>query len=685
MLARPASVLLLVAVAAAVAAPAAGHPLAETLEEASPYLRRFHAGTPVRWRVWDGDLWATARRTGRPVFVTVGYAACWWCHRFQRESLRDPAVVELLERRFLPVVVDREAQPEVDDWLQAEAARLGAPRGWPLQVILTPEAEPVAAFGYRPPRRGPFGPGTLEVLEAALARAVHPRADDGVETVAVGPGDGAVFDWDLWATLARRLRDRGDPFHGGFGESSKKLWAPALEAVWRYALRFDDGEAHAFVVDTLATAVRGAAFDHPEGGFFRYLADPAWREPHFEKMLYTQAQWVRLLALVHARTGDPVLADRIRRTVAFARRRLRLPSGLYAGSLDAESAGGEGGWYRFDEAAIRRVLGPVDAARLFAAFALDARGVLHLREDAEETPALRPLLRRLAMARARRPPPPRDDKAVLAWNALWAEALIRAGRILDETDWVDEGIALARTLAVRFRRGEGFARWLLAGRALGRADVEDLAMAGLAALAAFENTADPGDLAAARRFAAAALESFDGGRGVFGRRPAPGRFVPALGDGETMAANARAALLLARLFHLEGREEDRELATRALLAALPALREDPLRHAGHLLAYEELRGALQVVVVAVADDPAAEDLLARVWRAGLPNAVIQRVGDTTRLPLHHPAHGKTRVDGRATAYVCSGPVCSLPAIDPEGLAARLETFRRIPPGGAGPG
>ncbi len=664
------------------AGEALAHRLAQVREEVSPYLRRTAERTPVDWWVWDQDLFATARRLGRPVFVTVGYAACYWCHRFERESLVDPAITELLQQRFLPVVVDREAQPDVDDWLQQEAVRLGAPRGWPLQLVLTPAGEPVYAFGYVPPRRGPFGPGTREHLEAALAAvtaAVAGRAPQ-VEELRRRLGAGA-FDWRFWqATVRRLLEEEADPFFGGFGDAAKRLRAPALEAIWRYALRSGDQEARDFVLFTLRMAARSPAFDHLEGGFFRYLRDPAWRRPHFEKMLYTQAQWVRLLALVQARAPAPLFADRIRRTIDFVERRLRLPSGLYAGSLDAESPGGEGAYYRWDETDLRAVLGEEAAARLLAVYALDPRGVLHLREEAAEDATLRPLLRRLLEARQRRPPPPRDDKAVLAWNALWAEALITAGVVLDEAAWRERGVALARRLSTLLRREDGtYGRYRLDARVFGRADVEDLAALGLARMAAFELTLDPADLAAARRLAATMVaRGFDPAWGAFGRRPAPGRFVPALRDGETMAANARAAMLLARLFHLTGGEVHRQQAAAAVAAAQEPLRRQPLTHASHLLAFEELHGMLQVVVIGRPDEAAATRLLATVRRSGIPARVLQRLADTSALPPDHPAYGKTRIDGQATAYVCSGPICSLPVTTPADLTAQLRAFLRLP-------
>jgi hypothetical protein len=370
-----------VSAAAAAAANGPGNRLAGS---ASPYLA-LHADDPVHWRPWGPEALAEARRDGKLIFLSIGYFACHWCHVMQRENFRDPETAALMNARFVNILLDREEYPDIDGAFMKAAGLLGLPTGWPLNLVLTPDAKPIHGGTYFPPERRQGVPGFTEML-LFVARAyaedpsgISARAASNFALLAQ-PGKGgraSMAPRDLIGAAGTLLANI-DVFNGGFGGSAKFPFIPALSAMWRAYLRTDNEEFRDAVIMSVKAMVLGGLYDHIGGGFARYAEDPAWTVPHFEKMLYVNAQMIALMTELWRETRAPLLEARIRATVRFLLDEMRLPGGGFAAALDSDSldrAGAlrEGAFYVWTEAEIDAVLGP-DAVSFKQAYNVTAEG-----------------------------------------------------------------------------------------------------------------------------------------------------------------------------------------------------------------------------------------------------------------------------------------------------------------------
>ncbi|RMD78727.1 MAG: thioredoxin domain-containing protein, partial [Gammaproteobacteria bacterium] len=596
--------------------------------ETSPYLRQ-HADQPVAWQPWDQEALEAARTLDRPILLSIGYAACHWCHVMAHESFADPAVAALMNRLYVNLKVDREERPDLDRIHQlAHQALTGRPGGWPLTVFLDPrDLTPFFAGTYFPrhPRYGM--PAFTEVLERVAAYfrehrgevrrqgVVLRRALAQAESPGGGPppagGAGALDEGPI-----RRARDRLltglDPAHGGWGPGPKFPMAPRLAFLLERAAR-GDGEARHGLERTLTAMADGGLRDHLAGGFFRYCVDGRWEIPHFEKMLYDNAQLLGLYARAWRLTGEPLYREVAAETAGWMLAELAMPEGGLAASLDADSelAGRvvEGGHYLWTREEVEEALGE-EAPLFLRRFGLDGppnfEGRWHLAVRAglarleEETGLARPALlarleearRRLAARRARRPRPARDGKRLTAWNALAAEALATAGRLLGEPAWV----AAAEEILAFLRRALWREGRLLASHHEGRSRhaglLEDHAFLLEALLAQLRARWRPEALAWARALAAQLLERFQAPGGGFFQTPSdhePLLIRPRpLADDALPSGNGAAARALLRLGRLLGEPRWVEAAERTLQAARPALEAHPEEHPGLLLALEEL-------------------------------------------------------------------------------------------------
>lgn len=671
--------------------------------ETSPYLR-LHAGDAVAWRPWGEAAFAEARRTGKPILLAIGYFSCRWCHVMQRESYRDPAIGAIVNRDFLPILVDREERPDVDAAYMLQAAQLALPTGWPLTLFLTPEGTVFFGGTYFPKEAvggaAPFAHVLNDVAalwrdDPAALIAEAATAADGLRR-ALAPRPGALGPGDM-DRAGRRLLDLVDVFHGGFGKTSKFPRAAALEALWRAHLRTGEKDFSAAVLVALRAMSEGGLYDHVGGGFFRYTVDPEWRVPHYEKMLNVNAALLALLTEAWRETGEDLFARRARETAAFLLAEMRLPSGAFASALDAESADAagrkdEGLYYLWSETDIRRILGR-DADPFLAAFALAPPerkdratsadpGTLY-RQDASIADARRidAALARLRSERARRARPARDDKLLADWNGMAIAALTEAGLAFGEPDWIAAG---AKAFADARRRLEGPDGRLRhswhEGRAGAPATLDGLAQMARASLTLFEATGDADFLERARAWAAQAVGAhWDGHGGGFFQAaadaaPSLARLKIAL-DMPDPSGNAAIVEVLAKLYFLTGDESLRERAEKTLTVMGGGLEVDPLGTAGLLNAADALRRGLQVVIVGRRGGGDTESLLKRAFAFSLPARALSVVAPGARLSDNHPAFGKGQVDGRATAYVCRSTVCSLPVTEIEDFAETARDMR----------
>jgi uncharacterized protein len=658
----------------------------------SPYLLQ-HKDNPVAWQPWDEQALDEARRADKPILLSVGYAACHWCHVMAHESFESPAIAALMNQHFVNIKVDREERPDLDQIYQHALALLGQQGGWPLTMFLTPAGEPFWGGTYFPPEARYGRPGLPEVLETVsrIWREERHRVSSNTEALreALGrlarPAAGAPLPVDFALQTARRIVQAFDTIHGGLAGAPKFPQAPILDFLWRQALESGDRGVRHAVLHTLGRICQGGIYDHLGGGFARYSVDAMWLVPHFEKMLYDNAQLLKLLADAWSDSGEPLFAARARETVAWLEREMRV-EGAFASSLDADSEGEEGKFYVWDAAEIDRVLG--DAAPAFRlAYGVTDHGNwegntvlnrLHqqgLSPPAEEE-ALRRSRERLLEARAGRPRPGRDDKVLADWNGLMIQALVRGAAVFDEPRWLDLGRGAFEFVARHMTRGERLAHSWREGRTLDLAFLDDYAQMSAAALALFEATAERDLLDQAERWIEILERDFaDREDGGYFQTPAalPNLLVrsKSAADGPSPSGNGTLVGVLARLHALTGQDRYRAAAEALLTVFAGEARSNPVVHATLLGGSRLLERPLQVVLIGDPADPALAALHRTALAAPAPQAIVLRLPPDAPLPAGHPAAGKGMIDRRATAYVCPGQTCNLPVTEPGELARSL--------------
>ncbi len=658
--------------------------------ETSPYLLQ-HADNPVHWRPWGADAFEEARRTGRPVLLSVGYAACHWCHVMAHESFENEAIAGLMNELFVNVKVDREERPDVDAVYQHALQGMGEQGGWPLTMFLNAEGEPFWGGTYFPPEPR-WGRAGFPQLLRSLSEAWSTQPDAVAENIgrlrkaaerlaepAAGPGIDAETD----ARIAMRLARAVDPFFGGIDGAPKFPQTGIFTHLWRARHR-DGGKVYRNqVLNTLAHMCEGGIYDHLGGGFARYSTDERWLAPHFEKMLYDNAQLIELLTLVWQETRTPLFAQRVRETIGWLEREMTAPAADdgaagFAAALDADSEGEEGRFYVWDRAEIEAVLGTAaarfcDVYDVTAAGNWEGRNILNRLDsmDVPDDPALAEARAALLAVRARRERPLRDDKVLADWNGLMIAALARAGAAFDEPGWIALAERAFAFVATHMTAPDGRLRhsWRL-GRARHPASLDDYAAMMRAALLLEEATGE-------RRYREKAfgwLEIVerhygDGTGGWFFAADDTERLIVrarTAADNPTPSGNGMMVEALARLWWLTGEARYRQRAEAAVAAFAGETARNIFPLSTLLSANALLQEAVQVVLAG--DDGR---LRRAVERVSLPSRVLALIDGAETLPAGHPAAGKTAVEGRPTAYVCRGPVCSLPVTGPDELEALL--------------
>jgi uncharacterized protein YyaL (SSP411 family) len=666
--------------------------------ERSPYLRQ-HAHNPVDWWPWGAQAFAEAAARGVPVFLSVGYSTCHWCHVMEGESFEDEAIAAVLNSQYLAIKVDREERPDVDQLYMTAVQLLTGQGGWPMSVWLTPGGEPFFGGTYFPPRDGVRGAsrGFLSLLEeisavyegapekvarasgsltAAVRTALAPAGPPGQARPGLAVVDGAVAGW------VRLL----DPLHGGVRGAPKFPSSMPVRLLLRHHRRTGQAGSLDAAVRTLDGMARGGIHDQLGGGFHRYSTDQRWLVPHFEKMLYDNALLIMAYAEGWQVTGSETWARVARDTAEMVLRDFAAPDGGFASGSDADSEGEEGRCFAWSEAEIRGLLG--DRAEQFCAFHgvtaggnWDGVNVLHVPvPDEAEWRALAGARRTLLEARNRRPQPLRDDKVLAAWNGLMIEALAFAGRVLDEPRWVEAAAGAAGFVLDRLVVDGRLRRGWLGGPSATPGFLDDHAFLASGLLELFAATAEPRWLGGAVRMAEAIERHFgDPGRGGWFQSADDHerllvREKPAH-DGAEPAGSSVAVQALLRLSAYTGDDRWRDAAERALLNDGPALEAAPMARAELLLGLELAHGPQREVVLTWPDRaPPPADLLSVLRRAHLPglalisgpaSAVARAAG---LAPL---AAARRPIDGRPTAFVCERGACRLPVFDPVSLAGQL--------------
>jgi uncharacterized protein len=647
----------------------------------SPYLRQ-HADNPVDWWEWTPDAFDEARRRDVPILLSVGYAACHWCHVMAHESFENADVAAVMNEHFVNIKVDREERPDVDAVYMEATTALTGQGGWPMTVLLDHDGAPFYAGTYFPPDHLVR---LLQVVTDAWARdrdevrAAGQRVLKALADVAAPRTLGApmLTEADLDRAVGVLVR-QFDREHGGFGRAPKFPPSMVLEFLLRHHERTGDPTSLAMVEQTCEAMARGGMYDQLAGGFARYSVDESWVVPHFEKMLYDNALLLR--AYVHWwRLTSAPLAERIaRETADFLLRDLRTAEGGFASALDADTEGVEGLTYVWTREQLREVLGQDEqvAADLFhisdaGPFELGA-STLQLLDDPADPAQWADLRTRLFAARSLRPQPARDDKVVTAWNGLAIAALAEAGTLLGEPRYLDAAIGCAQLLLGlhhvdgRLRRTS---RDGVDGTAAGVADDYGDLADGLLVL--HQATGNAQYLRAAGELLDAALERFtDGEGGFYDTADDAEQLVRRPRDPTDNATPSGASALITALVAysaLTGSTDHRRAAEDALRQVGEIATAQPRFFGWALAAAEALNdGPVQVAIVG---EPAGGALTSTAWRLRPPGAVVLAgEPDAAGMPL---LASRPLVDGKPAAYVCRGMVCDLPVTEAAELVPQL--------------
>ena len=670
-------------------------------KETSPYLLQ-HKDNPVHWRPWGEAALAEARASGKPILLSVGYAACHWCHVMAHESFEDEATAKVMNDLFVNIKVDREERPDIDAIYMGALHALGEQGGWPLTMFLTSSAEPFWGGTYFPKEERFGRPSFVRVLNEIAriyrdeANKVRQNAEALKERLAPRRASSAAPPPEpRLAELARRFVAAVDPVHGGISGAPKFPQPQFFSFLWRAGIRYGLASPREAVELTLTRIAQGGIYDHLGGGFARYSVDQRWLVPHFEKMLYDNAELVGLMTEAWRETKSPLYAARIAETVGWLLREMTV-EGAFASSLDADSEGEEGKFYVWSRAEIEDVLGPDDAKLLAAIYDVTAQGnfeghnilnrieAIELR-DAETEARLSAMRQKLLARRGSRVRPGFDDKVLADWNGLMIAALANAADAFDRADWRDAAERAFHFVCTRMMSEGRLFHAYRAGKAKAPATANDYANMIRAALALASVTGEQRYISQAREWAGVLDRHYwsaELGGYYFAADDTADLIVRPFSGQDDATPNANGVMVanLVALSLWTGDERYRERAESILRGFARAVDENLLAHAGLLAAtLDAYAPALIVVIVPKGGD--AGVLRRALAEVSLPNAVVQEVREGEGglvLPASSPAHGKTAIDGKTTAYVCIGPQCSPPVTNPDELLSVLHRNRYGP-------
>lgn len=677
----------------------------ELARAASPYLLQ-HAQNPVHWRMWGDAALREAQALNKPILLSIGYAACHWCHVMAHESFEDEATAAMMNELFVNIKVDREERPDIDHIYMSALHAFGEQGGWPLTMFLTPKGEPFWGGTYFPKTARYGRPSFVSVLKT-VSEAFHrdpaqiTKNADFVRAELSKPAaaQGQALTLAQMDALAPRVASLIDRQNGGLRGAPKFPNAPILELLWRAGARTKDKHYRELVKLTLAQMSQGGIYDHLGGGYARYSTDERWFVPHFEKMLYDNAQILELLALCHHEFGGSFFRTRAQKTVDWLRREMTIPQGAFCASLDADSEGAEGKFYVWNLKEIEALLGKEDAgffARFYGALPggnwNDEHGggtnILN-RLDApeptqEEEERLGFLRQKLLAARGRRVRPGLDDKILADWNGLMIAALANAATLFGEREWV----ALARrayafiAAEMQFSGASGERRLAHSWRA-GVLVKPGLALdyaAMIRAALALHETRNFADGRGADCFYLADAIAWAQALEACHKDPQSGCLNMAASDAADVILRLSPAsddaipnahpVYLSALIRLAGLTGDAAWLARAdaLFEAVSApVQSNLLGHAGILNALDFRLRANEIVTAG----PKSNALYEAGLRVPFTSRILLDAGDGMEFPAGHPAKAQAELAGEAAAFVCANGACSLPLRDKEALLEKI--------------
>ena len=662
--------------------------------ETSPYLLQ-HKNNPVHWWAWGPEALAEAAATDRPILLSIGYAACHWCHVMAHESFEDDATAALMNDLYVCIKVDREERPDIDALYMSALHTLGEQGGWPLTMFLTPQGEPFYGGTYFPPEDR-FGRPSFRRVLSEIAR-VYREDRERVTTASTAilerlrasreiASPGASLSETGIRDLAMQLAKAMDPQRGGLKGAPKFPQFNVHWLLWRAGIRFGSTTCRDAVLVTLRNICQGGIYDHIGGGFSRYSVDERWLVPHFEKMLYDNALLMQLLLEAWRETGEPLFRDRIEETAEWLLREMLTAEGAFASSYDADSEGEEGRFYVWTPAQARDVLGEADASVFCRVYDITDTGNFEGRSipnrlsdpgslSADDELRLGNMRARLYDARRQRVPPGWDDKVLADWNGLTIGALAGAGVTLQRPEWI-AAAKRALDFVLTTMMPDGRLRHAYrAGQLRGAATASDYADLVAGALALHRATGETDSLETAIRLADVLHRHYwipDRGGYAFTADDTADVIVRTETAHDDATPNANAVMLssLMALHALTGEPAYMQRAEALLRAYLPEIAEAPLGHCGHLAGALDVIAPVQVVIVV----PVGSDggpMRRALQSLSMPGATVQVVSEGASMPAGSPLHGKGAVAGKPTAYVCVAGTCSLPLTEPATFRTEL--------------
>jgi hypothetical protein len=676
-------------------------------KETSPYLLQ-HQDNPVDWYPWGEEAFEKARAEDKPIFLSIGYSACHWCHVMERESFEDEATAELMNAEFVSIKVDREERPDVDAIYMAAVQAMTGSGGWPMSVFMTPDARPFYTGTYFPsePRSGM--PSFTQVLES-ISETYRSRKDEVLDSSSrivahlvahnqaqssEAPLDRGLIERDMSDVLGRF-----DPENGGFGGAPKFPQPMVYEHLLRAWAATGDDAMLDMVATTLTRMARGGMYDQIGGGFHRYSVDPIWLVPHFEKMLYDNALLVPLYLHAYQATGDEFFKNIAIDVLEYIRREMLHPRGGFYSAQDADSEGEEGKYFVWESPEFAQVLGEeigVPAAAYWAATAdgnFEGKNILWVpREDSEVADGLgmsvddllgvvRIAREKLFEAREQRVKPGLDDKVLTSWNALMQRAFAVAGAVLERPDYVEIAVNNASFLIENVRDGERILRTWKDGPGGGIAHLngylEDYSFQVESLISIYEATFDERWLVEARAIADRMIDLFwDGDAGVFHDTGSDHEDLLVrprdVFDNATPCGGSAAATGLLKLALIFDDDEFREPAVRSLGSVRDLMEQAPLGLPNWLAAVDFHTGRpKEVVVIGESSSAETKSLLRAAHAEYIPNLVLAGAPDRIEHPISPLLESRALMDGEPAAYVCENYVCQLPVTRPEALTGLL--------------
>ena len=662
-------------------------------DQTSPYLLQ-HADNPVDWHPWGPEALEEAKSKNKPILLSVGYAACHWCHVMAHESFENKMIADQMNDLFVNIKVDREERPDLDTIYQHALQLLGQQGGWPLTMFLTPEGEPFWGGTYFPPESKYGRPGFPDVLNTihgywtdkqdAISQNVS-TLRDSLSEMATSESGGEI-DLEIVERAAQRLAQEYDTVNGGIGTAPKFPNPTILELLWRTYKRCGHQDLKQIVLLTLEKMCQGGIYDHLGGGFARYSTDAIWLAPHFEKMLYDNAQLLDLLVWAWQDTREPLFKLRAYETADWVLREMVADGGGFAATLDADSEGEEGKFYVWSLSEIEAILEQnaplfIEAYDVKATGNWEGKNILNRTNNdrpfsKEEEEILADCRDRLLTVRNQRIHPGWDDKVLADWNGLMIAGMAHAGAVFCEAHWVEAAEKAFNFIATAMANGEKLHHAYRDGKVNHAATLDDYTGMIRAGISLYEITGKTGYLTTAEEWVKVVNNHFwdteDGGY-FFTADDAEALIVrtKSAADNATPAGNSVMIANLARLYYLTGNAAYQERADRTITAFSGELSKNFFPFTALMNAAELVQRGMQIAIVGDRDKPDCQLLIRAVYSSLAMNKIVSVIAPGEALPDSHPAFEKGQSNGAATAYVCVGTTCSLPMTEPEALTTFL--------------